>query len=500
MNKIYTEVNKRSNNGYADVRFKRAAFVGDTAVITVVCKAADSERLQNDAQLKSLISDICGFNSKLRIEFKAEDMSVRALRDTAQAFVKKFAYAASIADGITAELEPPTVKLKMHGAMSALAKDDLIPRLDEYLKNSFIAPVKIETQTVEYTAAEEKRDAPREPKNYAVKAEEPIFGQFEGETALSAADASGNNDDLAVCGVLTMVTDFTSKGAGAKRSRPYQKFLLYDGEGMLQCRCFPHDGYFTALHDAVNKAVCVFGNTEIERGRIGETSMNARAVALCSADGLKILPLIDAPESYVTVRPKPYEEYVQASLFQVDEQMPPALSGTFVAFDFETTGLNVLYDKPTELGAVKIVDGVITETFTTLIDPQRPIPEEVQKKTGITDDMVKGKPLFDDVLPDFYKFTYGAALIGHNIAFDFPFLIKHGNRCGYAFGDRRTFDTMGIAPRAIPGIDVLTLDHVLEMLGLVNDNAHRALSDATATAKAFIAMQKKLYAASHDNA
>ena len=54
---------------------------------------------------------------------------------------------------------------------------------------------------------------------------------------------------------------------------------------------------------------------------------------------------------------------------------------------------------------------------------------------------------------------------------------------------------MGIAPKAIPGIEVLTLDNVLEKLGLVNDNAHRALSDATATAKAFIAMQKILFSA-----
>ncbi|MDE7107391.1 MAG: hypothetical protein K2O39_03625, partial [Clostridiales bacterium] len=63
---------------------------------------------------------------------------------------------------------------------------------------------------------------------------------------------------------------------------------------------------------------------------------------------------------------------------------------------------------------------------------------------------------------------------------------------GWAFGNRRTFDTMGIAPAAIPGIARLSLDNVLASLGLSNDNAHRALSDAAATAKAFIAMKKLL--------
>ncbi|MDE7463517.1 MAG: hypothetical protein K2M48_00680, partial [Clostridiales bacterium] len=300
-------------------------------------------------------------------------------------------------------------------------------------------------------------------------------------------------DDIAVCGVLTMATDYLSKGSGAKHSRPYQKFVLYDGTGTLQCRCFPRDGFSLIDAGVVGKTVCAFGNTEVERGRTGEIGMTVRALSIAGNGGANVLAAPPVPKKYVTVKPMPYEEYVQASLFAGDEVLPEALKGSFVAFDFETTGLSILFDKPTEIGAVKIVDGVITETFSTLIDPKRPIPEEVSKKTGITDDMVKGKPRFEDVLPDFYKFSHGCALIGHNIAFDFPFLLKYGNKFGWTFGDRKTFDTLGMAPRAIPGIDVLTLDRVLENLGLVNDNAHRALSDATATAKAFIAMSKIIY-------
>ena len=106
--------------------------------------------------------------------------------------------------------------------------------------------------------------------------------------------------------------------------------------------------------------------------------------------------------------------------------------------------------------------------------------------------MVKGQPLFDDILPDFYKFSQGCSFVCHNIAFDFPFLLKGGNRNGFLFGDRKTYDTMAIAPVALPGIPKLSLDKVLEGLGLVNDNAHRAMSDATATAKAFVAMHRIL--------
>ncbi len=493
MNKIYQEINARAAGKYADVRFSEVAFKNDRAEVCVTCLHGAEQVLRADEELKRLITELCPFNTPLTINITAEDLSPRKLRDAVAAFTRKIPFVASVADDIRAHDEPPTVKFIMYENMLELAKNDFFPRLEEFLKNMYVTPVKVEVESVALAHEEADASAAHETKIYAVSDIVPLYGSIDATTAMSAADVSGNNEGISVCGILTMATDFLSKGAGAKRSRPYEKFILYDGDTTLQCRMFPHDGFSVVDADILNKPVCVFGNTELERGRTNECAMTVRSLALCNAKGLTALQLKPEPEDYETVRPLAYEEYIQASLFGEADVLPPALVGTFVAFDFETTGLSILYDKPTELGAVKIVDGVITETFSTLIDPKRPIPEEVSKKTGITDDMVKGQPLFEDVIPDFYKFTRGAALIGHNIAFDFPFLLKYGNRAGYAFGDRKTFDTLGIAPRAIPGIDVLTLDHVLSELGLVNDNAHRALSDATATAKAFIAMQKRLY-------
>lgn len=491
MNKIYTQVNERTGNKYKDVRFSQIAFDNLEAVISVSCKSEDVAAVSKDGALKELLNDICAFNTPIRIKYSAEDISARAIYAVAADFTRKFPFVASIADSIVASENPPKLTLKMHDGMKKLAQADYMPRLTEFLKNRYITPISVEIETVQL---EEKVDEKREPIIYDIGGLEQIFGErIDATTALSAADVSGNNDDIAVCGVLAMATDYLSKGSGVKHSRPYEKFVLYDGIGVLQCRCFPRDGFSLINENVVGQTVCAFGNTEVERGRTGETSMTVRSLARVKTGGAQAVSESKLPNDYVTVFPKPYEEFVQASLFSGEDTLPDALKGTFVAFDFETTGLSLAYDKPTEIGAVKIVDGVITETFSTLIDPKRPIPEEVSKKTGITDDMVKGKPRFEDVLPDFYRFSHDAALIGHNIAFDFPFLLKYGNKYGWSFGDRRTFDTLGMAPRAIPGIDVLTLDRVLERLGLVNDNAHRALSDATATAKAFIAMNKIIY-------
>ncbi|MCH5162968.1 MAG: 3'-5' exonuclease [Clostridiales bacterium] len=491
MNKIYSIINERAGGQYKDVRFSQVVFDNVGATVTVTCKPSEMRAIAADGELKAMLEDECAFNLPLKINVVAEDVSAIAVRNAVVDFTRKFPYVSSVADNVTVSGEPPTVRIEMHESMKKLAEGDYVPRLNEFLKNRYITPiaVAVETAQLETSADGEKK---REPVVYEIGGLEPIFGTVDAQKAVSAADVIGNNDDIAVCGVLAMATDYLSKGSGAKHSRPYQKFLLYDGTGTLQCRCFPRDGFSLIDAGVVGQTVCAFGNTEVERGRVGETSMTVRGLSRVGTGGPKAFETKKAPDKYVTVKPAPYEEYVQASLFAGEDVLPKSLMGSFVAFDFETTGLSILYDKPTEIGAVKIKDGVITETFSTLIDPKRPIPEEVSKKTGITDDMVRGKPRFEDVLPDFYKFSYGCALIGHNIAFDFPFLIKYGNKFGWPFGDRRTFDTLGMAPKAIPGIDILTLDRVLDSLGLVNDNAHRALSDATATAKAFIAMSKIL--------
>lgn len=490
MNELYTEINNRTNGKYADVRFPQIQFFSGGAVVTVVIAqnaigSSDADR----TEIKRLVNDICAFHVPADIKFVYEEITRKSLRDKVASFLGKFAFAAS-AD-ISVDLDPARVILTMHKSMMKLAEESCLPRLKEYLKNNYIQPIAVVTEIIDY--AEERRDVKQSAvvkKSYKVSDLAPIAGEIAAEEAISVANTEEISGEVTVCGVLTMLTDYVSKVKFGGGGNEYELFTLYDGEKTLVCRYYPKDGVVLSAHkkDIVNKPVCVKGY--VKAGRFGESLLTADAIALCSAEGLTVYPAPVPPEKYESVAPAPYEEYVQASLFQTEVEPPDCLRGSFVVFDFETTGLSLEYDMPTEIGAVKITDGVITETFSTLIDPKRPIPTEVSAKTGITDEMVKGKPELYDVLPDLYKFTFGCSLVCHNVSFDFPFLLKHGNKSGWTFGDRRTYDTMGLAPRAIKGIEKLSLDKVLESLGLVNDNAHRALSDAAATAKAFIAMAK----------
>lgn len=492
MNDIYNIINKKTNGKYGAVRFAKVTF-DKTATVTVVCDKADRSFVyDNLAELQALITETCAFHTPVKLTVDDTPPTPAILRSAVVKFTEKFAYVSSILHTVTAETEPEcAVKLKMHGVMYDLAKNDYIVRLKEFLENSFARKIRLDVDVVEF--AESGTDyavaSGGGKREYKLSAVTPVIGDLKPDIAQSVSSIESNGFNVIVCGIFAMPTEFTSKGG-----RRYEKFLVYDGETSLQCRFFPPDAQTTLIRpELLNTPVCVCGNVEYDAKR-NEATMAVRELSRCAAQGLDPVLPQKTPQSYGRVTPTPYEEYVQSSMFDMakESDLPEILKGSFVVFDFETTGLSALYDKPTELGAVRVDNGKITEIFSTLIDPRRPIPAEVSEKTGITDDMVKGQPLFEDILPDFYKFCDGCALVGHNIAFDYPFLLKGGNRSGWAFGNRSTYDTMGIAPKAFPDIARVSLDSVLERLGLVNESAHRAYADAAATAKAFVAMLKML--------
>ena len=161
------------------------------------------------------------------------------------------------------------------------------------------------------------------------------------------------------------------------------------------------------------------------------------------------------------------------------------LDDTFVVFDIETTGFSAAEDRIIEIGAVKITDGAIVDRFSTFVNPEVPIPFEIQQLTHITDDMVLEAPKIEEALPAFLDFVGESALVAHNAGFDVGFIEQNCARLGRS----RTFtsvDTVGLARVLLPTLSKYKLNIVAKALNISLENHHRAVDDAAATAEIYV--------------
>ena len=170
-----------------------------------------------------------------------------------------------------------------------------------------------------------------------------------------------------------------------------------------------------------------------------------------------------------------------------------SLNGTYVVFDLETTGFSSIKDKIIEIGAVKVENGVITDKFSTFVNPKVPIPFEITNLTGITDDMVMEAPDIETILPQFLEFVGDAVLVAHNASFDVSFIEQN---CRYQdiTPDFTSVDTVAMARILLPTLSKFKLNVVANALHISLENHHRAVDDAGATAEIFVKFVEMLRA------
>ena len=157
-------------------------------------------------------------------------------------------------------------------------------------------------------------------------------------------------------------------------------------------------------------------------------------------------------------------------------------SDEIVCFDIETTGLKVTQEAITEIGAVRLRNGEIVETFQTFVDPERRLTPEIIGLTGITDDMLRGAPKLKDALTAFLAFAGGAPLAAHNAEFDISFIRAGCRKCSIPF-EPTYIDTLILAQNLLPGLGKYKLDIVAEHLQLPQFNHHRASDDTVPVAQ-----------------
>ena len=149
----------------------------------------------------------------------------------------------------------------------------------------------------------------------------------------------------------------------------------------------------------------------------------------------------------------------------------------YVAFDLETTGLSSANDRIIEIGAVVMKNGEELDRFQTFVDPQRPLEKKIVELTGITDEMLKGAPKIEEVLPEFLKFVNGRVLVAHNSDFDTGFIRAACARQGLPY-TYTAADTLILSQNMLPQLNKFKLDIVSNALSLPDFNHHRAADDA----------------------
>ncbi len=160
------------------------------------------------------------------------------------------------------------------------------------------------------------------------------------------------------------------------------------------------------------------------------------------------------------------------------------LDTEFVAFDIECTGLHSDRDRITEIGAVIFGPNGEAERFNTFVDPGVPIPDEIVRLTGITDEMVAGAPKEAEALRAFLDFCGDRPLVAHNADFDVGFMSAAAARCGLDF-DPIYLDTLVLAQTLLPHLKRHRLDVVSNFLSLPEFNHHRASDDALVCGRIF---------------
>ncbi len=153
----------------------------------------------------------------------------------------------------------------------------------------------------------------------------------------------------------------------------------------------------------------------------------------------------------------------------------------YVVFDIETTGLSSRKDKITEIGAVKISQGKIVDRFSQLVNPEIKIPEKIVNLTGITDEMVKDKPVIEDVLPNFLEFIEDSVLVAHNASFDMGFMIESFSKLEITL-ENPVLDTLQLSRELFKELKSHKLNIVAKHLNISLKNHHRAVDDSEATA------------------
>lgn len=497
---------------YNGLKFKDAVYTEKNNVCVVNFLYNPENFTPNDENKTVIIEkvkDLIGDFVKFELTFTSCPLDKRAIANHTYTTIvnnfpsisKNFTY-----DDVSVEIENlmVTVRLKLmpssYEHAKSLNRESIV---EDKLKDSFFADFKVEfikkEDRVESTVNQIEKNMElmasikeaEEKTVYEISNIANIIGTNEYSLAIDYTKVTTPIENVVICGEVTSIQRKTYKRKVTKNKeeieieRTFYNFSIKNDNKILYCSVFPkqHDEIKGDLIE-VGMKVCCYGSFREFNGKLNFT---ANSIARCEFKREEIKSgFKHVNENYHTVFPEKFIDYEQADLFEDNSK---TFDGTYVVFDLETTGLDATKEEIIEIGACRVVNGRIDETFSTFVKPSKNIPKEITELTSINDEMVKDAPTINYVMPDFYKFCEGATLVCQNVAFDTSFIHNISKKLSYNF-DHPTMDTMVMARQKLPGLKNYKLGTIVEKLNISLENAHRAIDDATATAKAFIKLMK----------
>lgn len=396
-------------------------------------------------------------------------------------------------DVVTAEVGDVVkyvLKLTEDGVEYAL-RGGVIKKLNEFLSKRFCSEfagstqIKQADETVSLLSDEVYYEEVRKIEHRTIKVNDMVVVDDLTMDTVALYIEDATSGQVTICGKITDISERV-----AKNGKPFFIIHIDDTTGSLSGVYFSKKNTLTKIRELI------VGDAIIARGSIGDYNGQRRftfdKINRCTfpADFVKKEKFKKpVPKEYKQIFPQPANTVKVKSVFDGDGKLPLELTEKeYVVFDLETTGLDVMNNGITEIGAVKIKNGKIEEQFTTLIKPDYPISDEIVKITGITEQMVKDAPKISAVIPDFIKFTDGAVLVAHNADFDLKFIKRFAGAEEYEINNQ-VIDSLDLARKYLSGLRKFDLHTVADKFGIVFHH-HRALSDAYATAEAFIELIK----------
>ncbi len=331
-------------------------------------------------------------------------------------------------------------------------------------------------------------------RTFAIENYKEIEGFEHPKTAVYISDMNFESESVSVCGTVDHVEErsYASKKDGSERK--YLVFTVNDGTAGMRVTCFPRKASLDKLNAiAEGDSIVCTGKSDLFNGAVRFTTKSIDYGTPPKNFVPEKRPGKPVPKYYELIKPQPYVDFSQTDMFAQDSLPDCLKNNVFVVLDLETTGRNSSpsagnMDRIIEIGACKIENGVIKESFSTLINPGRKLSAEIVELTGINDEMLVGAPTYEQVMPDFYKFCHGCYLVGHNIAgFDFKFIDHYWQQLGYVM-ERKIFDTFPMAQSQLY-LKNYKLNTIADYYGLTF-NHHRALDDTVVTAKIFMELVK----------